>query len=263
MVDAPKCTDEALDLAAAAPPADGSGRWLILAAGTILQLCLGTVYAWSYFQQPLTETYHWKNSQVSLVFSLAICCLGLAAAWGGVQLPRFGPRRLAVAGGLLFGLGYLMAAAALACRSLPLLYLGYGIIGGCGLGLCYVTPVATVAKWFPDRKGLATGIVIMGFGLGALLMSKCLAPLLAGLTGGNLVPVFAGLGFVLGGASVVVALLLRNPPARHTPGRGGKKGTGTICAATNAAQSVPAYGPFRQMEPVPFFQRPRDARLPN
>ena len=161
----------------------------------------------------MVEGYHWTNSQVSWTFSLAICCLGLTAAWGGVVLPRFGPRRLAVAGGVLFGLGYLVAAAALRCRSLPLLYVGYGIVGGCGLGLGYVTPVATVAKWFPDRKGLATGIVIMGFGFGALLMSKCVAPLLLGLAHGDLVAVFAWLGLALGGTSVLVALPLRNPPS--------------------------------------------------
>ena len=127
-------------------------------------------------------------------FSLAICCLGLAAAWGGLQLPRVGPRRLAMAGGVLFGGGYLVAALALHWKSLPLLYLGYGVMGGIGLGLGYVTPVATVAKWFPDKKGLTTGMVIMGFGFGALLMSKLFAPLLYRASGGNLVAVFAWLG---------------------------------------------------------------------
>jgi OFA family oxalate/formate antiporter-like MFS transporter len=242
----------------ATTPEKTAARWLILAAGTILQLCLGTVYAWSYFQKPLTENYHWTNSQVILVFSLAICCLGLAAAWGGVQLPRFGPRRLGVAGGLLFGLGYLVAAAALRCRSLPLFYLGYGVVGGCGLGLCYVTPVATVAKWFPDRKGLATGIVIMGFGLGAFLMSIYLAPGLVHLTGGNLVAVFSWLGLGLGGASVLVALLLRNPPAGHAAGAaaaeeaGREKGDSPHLPerpATNL-RSVPGCA---QMGTVPFF----------
>ena len=138
---------------AAVSPRPAPNRWLIAAAGTALQLCLGTVYAWSYFQGPLMERYGWTNAQVSWTFSLAICCLGLAAAWGGLQLPRFGPRKLAVGGGILFALGYLIAALALYCHCLPLLYFGYGVVGGCGLGLAYVTPVATVAKWFPDKKG--------------------------------------------------------------------------------------------------------------
>ena len=187
-------------------------RWLIALAGTGLQLCLGTVYAWSYFQKPLVETYGWSNSQVAWTFSLAICCLGLAAAWGGLQLSRLGPRRLAVTGGVLFGLGHLIAALALHLHSLPLLHFGYGVLAGCGLGLGYVTPVATVAKWFPDKKGLATGMVIMGFGFGALLMSKVFAPLLFRASGGNLVMVFAWLG--MGFLPVVTSLgaLLQNPP---------------------------------------------------
>lgn len=187
-------------------------RWIIALAGTGLQLCLGTVYAWSYFQKPLVELYGWSNAQVAWTFSLSICFLGLAAAWGGLQLSRLGPRRLALSGGVLFGLGHLAAALALHLHSLPLLHFGYGVLAGCGLGLGYVTPVATVAKWFPDKKGLATGMVIMGFGFGALLMSKVFAPLLYRASGGDLVMVFAwlGMGFlpVLAGLGAV----LRNPP---------------------------------------------------
>lgn len=189
-----------------------AGRWLIVLAGTTLQLCLGSVYAWSYFQKPLVDAYGWTNAQAAGTFSLAICCLGLAAAWGGVQLPRLGPRRLAVAGGILFGVGHLVAALALRWKSLPLLYLGYGVLGGCGLGLGYVTPVATVAKWFPDRKGLATGTVIMGFGFGALLMSKVFAPLLFQASGGDLVVVFGSLGVFFLVSVAGLGALLRNPP---------------------------------------------------
>jgi MFS transporter, OFA family, oxalate/formate antiporter len=189
------------------------GRWVIVAAGAWLQLVLGTVYAWSFFQKPLADTYGWSNSQVAWVFSLAICFLGLAAAWGGTKLPAYGPRRLAAVGGVLFGLGYLLAAVALCWRSLPLLYFGYGVVGGTGLGLGYVTPVATVAKWFPDKKGLATGLVIMGFGFGALLMSKLIAPVLCRWSNGNLAVVFAVCGVLFTAAAVLAALLLKNPPA--------------------------------------------------
>ena len=84
-------------------------RWWMALAGTALQMCIGTVYAWSYFQNPLTQAYGWSNTQVALTFSLAICTLGLAAAWGGMNLPRVGPRRMATAGGVLFGAGYLVA----------------------------------------------------------------------------------------------------------------------------------------------------------
>jgi MFS transporter, OFA family, oxalate/formate antiporter len=194
-----------------------ANRWLIALMGTALQLCLGTVYAWSFFQKPLVETYHWNNAQVAWVFSLAICFLGLAAAWGGLNLTKFGPRRLAVTGGVLFGAGYLLAAAALHWKTLALLYLGYGVIGGTGLGLGYVTPVATIAKWFPDKKGFATGMVVMGFGLGALLMSKVIAPLLLSVTHGNLVSVFGWLGLCFAVVTVIVGSFLRNPPPGYQP----------------------------------------------
>lgn len=194
-------------------PSKTFNRWWITAAGTVLQLCLGTVYAWSYFQKPLVDAYGWSHTQVAWVFSLAICCLGLAAAWGGMNLEKIGPRRLAIAGGLLFGGGYLIAALALQIKSLMLLYIGYGLCGGVGLGLGYVTPVATAAKWFPDKKGLVTGMVIMGFGLGALLMSKVLMPTLMASTGGNLPAVFACLGAGLGIVTVACGWVLRNPPA--------------------------------------------------
>lgn len=189
-----------------------AGRWLIAGMGTMLQLCLGSVYAWSYFQKPLVEAYGWRNTQVAWTFSLAIGFLGVAAAVGGVLLPRFGPRKLAVTGSLLYGTGYGVAALALHMQSLPLLWLGYGVIGGIGLGLGYVTPVATAARWFPDKKGMVTGMVVMGFGFGALLMSKVIAPALDSAFPNNLPLVFAGSGLILGAVGLVAAVFLRNPP---------------------------------------------------
>jgi MFS transporter, OFA family, oxalate/formate antiporter len=196
-------------------------RWVIAAMGTVLMLCLGTVYAWSFFQGLLVrefkDVFGWSNTQVALIFSLAIFFLGVTAAWGGAQLPRRNPRTMAMLGALLFAVGYSVAAFAFQLKSLALLYVGYGVIGGIGLGLGYVTPVATVAKWFPDRKGLATGMVVMGFGFGALLMSKVLAPVFLGLTGRNLVAVF----FCLSGVFLVLGLLsasfMRNPPPGWAP----------------------------------------------
>jgi OFA family oxalate/formate antiporter-like MFS transporter len=195
-----------------------NNRWLIALAGTLLQMLLGTVYAWSYFQNPLKAAYGWSDAQVTWAFSLAICFLGLAAAWGGINLPRFGPRKLAICGGLLFGVGYLLAALAFHLHSLVCLYLGYGVIGGIGLGLGYVTPVATVAKWFPDKKGLATGMVIMGFGFGALLMSKVIAPRLMDYAEGDFVKVFAWMGVGFAILSVAAASFLRNPPSSDSAG---------------------------------------------
>lgn len=199
-----------------------TNRWRIAASGFCLQLCLGSVYAWSYFQIPLMIRHHWSHTQVAWVFSLAICFLGLAAAWGGLNLEKWGPRRLAMLGGLLFGTGTLTAALALHFESLVLLYVGYGVIGGTGLGLGYVTPVATVAKWFPDQKGLVTGLVIMGFGLGAMVMSKGMAPILMAVTGNNLVYVFTILGVLFLIVTPSCGAVLENPPPEfaqtdHTP----------------------------------------------
>jgi len=225
-----------------APARKPANRWIIALWGTWLQLFLGTVYAWSYFQQPLVDTYGWAHTSVAWTFSLAICFLGLAAAWGGTKLPRYGARKLAAIGGVLFGLGYLLAAAALQGRCLLLLYVGYGVIGGTGLGLSYVTPVATVAKWFPDKKGLATGLVIMGFGFGALLMSKVIAPALCRWAEGNLVTVFVWLGLCFMAATLLGASQLRDPPPDYATPRGASSaapmGPGNPSSA--AANSLPS-----------------------
>lgn len=190
-----------------------NNRWLIAIMGTLMQLCLGTVYAWSYFQNPISETYRWSNTQVAWVFSIAIFMLGIAAASGGALLPKYGPRKLATIGGLLYAVGYLIAAFALQQHSLVLLYFGFGIIGGIGLGLAYVTPVATVSKWFPDKQGLVTGMVVMGFGLGAVLMSKLLAPVFLKIAGNNMSASFVYIGVTLLVITVFAASFLKMPPA--------------------------------------------------
>ncbi|MGE5385255.1 MAG: OFA family MFS transporter [Betaproteobacteria bacterium] len=210
-----------IDTGVAAPP----NRWLIAIMGTVLQLVLGTIYAWSYFQKPLMGYAGWNNQQVAWILSLAICFLGLSAAVGGVLLPRHGPRRLAVTGAVLYAAGWAIGGLALTTRNLPLLYLGLGIIGGIGLGLGYVTPVATAAKWFPDRKGFVTGMVVMGFGFGALLLSKLIGPLLLDFftsveNGAPAVAwpkVFYGMALVLGVPGAIAALVLRNPPPGYAP----------------------------------------------
>jgi len=180
--------------------------------GTILQLCLGTVYAWSYFQSLLVQSYRWSYTDTAWAFSLVICTLGISAAWAGVNLPRFGPRKLAVTGGLLFSLSYVLGGLALHLESRTLFYLGYGVVGGFGIGLGYVTPVSTVAKWFPDKKGLVTGVVVMGFGIGAFVMSKVLVPVLLLATDGDLVRVFVSLGVLFALVLLPVTLFMTDPP---------------------------------------------------
>jgi OFA family oxalate/formate antiporter-like MFS transporter len=222
-------------------------RWAIAAAGAVLQLCLGTVYAWSFFQKAIVAGFGWTNSATAWAFSVAICVLGVAAAAGGIKLPAMGPRKLAVCGILLYAAGHVIAGAALAAESLVFFYIGYGLVGGIGLGLGYVTPVATVAKWFPDRKGLVTGMVIMGFGLGALLMSKAIAPVLLDAfmppqaTDGTLAVayhtslpwVFAGAGLVLALLGAPAALFLRNPPAGYAPPGAAGQASGALPQGDN------------------------------
>jgi len=217
-------------------------RWLIAIMGTCLQICLGTAYAWSFFQKPLSTAFGWSQSMTAWAFCLAICFLGLSAAVGGVLMPKVGPRRMAMIGGLLFGLGYIGAAYALSVQSAPLLFITYGVIGGCGLGTGYVTPVSTVAKWFPDKKGFATGMVVMGFGLGALFMSKIFAPMLLSYFGFNagldpiaqqaiLVKVFLYLGFIFLILTIPIGSFITPPPAGYLP-------TGYTPPAATAASSA-------------------------
>ena len=180
---------------------------------TTLQVCLGTVYAWSFFQTLLVRQLGWSFTDTALAFSITIFSLGISAAGAGMMLPKVGPKRLALAGSLMFSGGYVIAGLALQLDSLVLFYLGYGVIGGTGIGLGYVTPVATVAKWFPDNKGLATGIVVMGFGVGAVVLSKGLAPLLLVQTEGDLPFLFIWLGVVFAAVLIPCSLALRDPPA--------------------------------------------------
>ncbi len=186
---------------------------------TVLQVCLGTVYAWSFFQTMLVRDVGWTFSQTAAAFSITIFTLGVSAALAGQALPRVGPRFLAVLGSVMFSAGYLLGSLALAIDSLWLFYLGYGVIGGAGIGMGYVTPVTTAAKWYPDRKGLVTGIVVMGFGVGAFLLSKVLAPLLVVQAQGDLQVVFLWLGIVFACILIPCSLVLSDPPETGAPGQ--------------------------------------------
>ena len=213
---------------------------------TTLQICLGTVYAWSYFQTLLVRQLGWSFTETAWAFSITIFSLGMSAAWAGAALPKMGPRRLALMGSLMFAGGYMIGGLALHLDQLFLFYLGYGVIGGAGIGLGYVTPVATVAKWFPDRKGLATGIVVMGFGVGALLLSKVLAPVLVLQTEGELPELFVSLGLIFGCILVPVSLLLRDPPPGYAPA--GAAASGAVADALAQAEEAPLRDCLRSSE---------------
>ena len=190
-------------------------KWLIAIMGTVTHLCLGTVYAWSFFQTPITQLSGWTNAEVAWAFSLSIFMLGVMAAWGGTKIEKYGPRKLAIIGGVLYALGYIISAYALSSGTLWLLYIAFGVIGGSGLGLAYVTPVATVSKWFTEKQGLATGMVVMGFGLGALVMSKLLAPLFLQLSNHDLSKTFLYIGITLIVLLPLSASFLQLPPSEN------------------------------------------------
>src|SRR5581483_5942124 len=136
-------------------------------AGVVMQIALGAVYAWSVFRIPLTKLFGWSIPQVTLAFTIAIFVLGFAAFAGGLWMRRAGPRPVAMAAGTLYGLGVFLASQT--NGHLWWLYLSYGVMAGTGLGLGYIVPVATLVKWFPDRRGMITGIAVAGFGAGALI----------------------------------------------------------------------------------------------
>jgi MFS family permease len=158
-----------------APP--GFNRWRVPPASIAIHLCIGSVYAWSIFNPALirelgvvgSSAGDWTLSSVVWIFSVAIVFLGLAAAVAGKWLERVGPRCVGVTAAILWGGGFVIGSMGVAMHQLWLIYLGYGALGGCGLGLGYVSPVSTLIRWFPDRRGLATGLAIMGFGGGAMI----------------------------------------------------------------------------------------------
>ncbi|MHC8440934.1 MAG: OFA family MFS transporter [Candidatus Eutrophobiaceae bacterium] len=164
----------------------GFNRWLIVPAALGIHLCIGSVYAWSLFNPALTRRIgvvasvsdDWSLKSVVWIFSVAIVCLGLAAAFAGKWLEEVGPRKVGVVAAFCWGGGFLVSGLGIVTGQLSLLYLGYGVIGGCGLGLGYVSPVSTLIRWFPDRRGMATGLAIMGFGGGAMIATFMIDPLI-------------------------------------------------------------------------------------
>ncbi|MFC4557733.1 OFA family MFS transporter [Virgibacillus kekensis] len=153
-------------------------RWLIAASAVGVHISIGSAYAWSVFTKPMNQTYGWETTEISMAFSIAIFMLGMAAAFMGRFVEKQGPRKSAMLAATFFGVGVAGSGLATALESLTLLYLFYGIIGGIGLGIGYIAPVSTLVKWFPDRRGLATGLAIMGFGFAALISGPAAAALI-------------------------------------------------------------------------------------
>ena len=158
----------------------GFNRWWVPVASVSIHLCIGSVYAWSIFNPALIKTIgivtssanDWVLKEVVWIYSTAIVFLGLSAAFAGSWLEKVGPRMVGLVAAFCWGGGFLIGGLGIIYHQLWLIYLGYGVIGGCGLGLGYVSPVATLIRWFPDRRGMATGMAIMGFGGGAFFGAR-------------------------------------------------------------------------------------------
>ena len=182
-----------------------SERWKIAAAGVLLQMTLGSVYAWSVFRTPLATQFGWSIPQITLTFTITILALSCAAFAGGLWLNRSGPRVVAVTGGVLYGLGVMLASFT---ERLEWLYVTYGLIGGIGLGLGYIVPVAVLLKWFPDRRGFITGIAVGGFGAGALVTAPIATVLIERV---GVLSTFAWLGLAYLIAAPLAGWFMRNP----------------------------------------------------
>ncbi len=241
-------------------------RWAIVTAGTIVMICLGTVYSWSIFTRPLIASQGWSNATTTWAFALAIFFLGVGAVIGGRWQDAVGPRTVTFTGVALWGFGYLLAGLGTHAFGAPWLYVTYGVIGGLGNGMAYITPVATVTKWFPDMRGFASGAVVMGFGLGAFFYNLIVAHIPAFATaaahatgyiaakdaaakagtpfdastlpataivtpvdGASIWAVFVVSGIIFMVLGGLCALLLSNPPA-------GYRRTGTVATAAHAGR---------------------------
>jgi MFS transporter, OFA family, oxalate/formate antiporter len=175
-------------------------RWLIALSAVGIHISIGSVYAWSNFTTPLMNTFGWSAKQVQFTFSLAILFLGLSAAFMGHFVEKHGPRKSGLVAATFFGVGIFGSGFAVNAESLTLLYLFYGVLGGIGLGVGYIAPVSTLVKWFPDRRGLATGLAIMGFGFAAAIASPIMNKLIESVG-------IANTFFILGASYFVIMVL--------------------------------------------------------
>jgi MFS family permease len=193
------------------------GRWVLVIIGMLINLCLGTIYSWSVFVAPLTS-YFTKDlgqavtaNDVLLPFSVFLAFFAITMAFAGKYIERYGPRNVTIIGGALTGLGWLLASFA---TSVPMLYVLYGIVGGVGVGIAYGVPVAVAARWFPDRRGLAVGLTLLGFGFSAFFTAN-IATYLIGAYGVMTTFRIFGIAFVI--LTILLALPLKFPPAGWRP----------------------------------------------
>ncbi|MEU9083454.1 OFA family MFS transporter [Streptomyces sp. NPDC048357] len=201
------------------PAPRGWSRWLVPPAALSIHLAIGQAYAWSVFKPPLEASLGLSGTASAVPFQLAIVMLGLSAAFGGTLVERNGPRWAMTVSAVCFTSGFLVASLGAATHAYWLVVLGYGVIGGTGLGIGYISPVSTLIKWFPDRPGMATGIAIMGFGGGALIAAPWSAYLLDafGRDTTGISKTFLVMGAGYGVFMTLGVLLVRLPPSDWAP----------------------------------------------
>lgn len=198
-------------------PTSTPSRWLVPVGAVLVHLCIGSVYAWSTFNRPIQALFPdspWWFSPPYTTFTTALMLLGLSAAFGGPWVERRGPRVAATAAALFFGTGLVVGGLGLYWRQPVLVFLGMGVIGGIGCGLGYISPVSTLVKWFPDRRGMATGMAIMGFGGGAFIAGYLNVTLMNRF---GVAPTVAGLGLIYLVVMLAGARLMQAPPAGWAP----------------------------------------------
>lgn len=213
-------------------------RWVIVGAAIIIQMCLGAVYAFSVLVPPLEAEFGWTKIETSPAFTIALLVFALSTIPAGKLQDRRGPRFVATLGGVALGVGMMLTSLT---SSLLSLYLTYGVIGGLGIGLGYVTPIATCVKWFPDKKGLISGLAVFGFGAGSIVFSP-LWTFLIGAIGWRNTFLVTGALFAL--LIVPFAQLLKNPAAGYCP-EGWKP--------PEKAKTAKDYGPGGMLRTLPFF----------
>jgi OFA family oxalate/formate antiporter-like MFS transporter len=206
-------------MSSSSAPSSYPNRWLIAIAAFLMQIALGSVYAWSVFLNPVIKLYGVPKAQANLTFSIVLLALGITAGFGGYFNNRFGPRVVATAGGILYGLGVILAGLTASTHNLLLLYLTYGVIGGIGIGLGYIVALAMLIKWFPDRRGFITGLAVAGFGAGAVATGQIAAPLVdpksSSFIGVGSTFIYFGIAYLV--VVVLVAQFFRTAPDGYAP----------------------------------------------
>jgi OFA family oxalate/formate antiporter-like MFS transporter len=204
---------EEVPMTTSTAPSPTRGRWWIVVAAVLVQLALGAVYAWSVFNKPLQAQFGWSKSEAVLPFEVAIGTIVIGSLIGGRIQDRMGPRPVALGGVVIYSIGIMLASTVSAGDQLWLLVLTYGVLGGIGLGAAYITPIAMLAKWFPDRRGLITGIAVAGFGFGSVVTAPVAKALLGNTD--DKPSVFLPLGIAYLIAGILGALVFRNPPSGY------------------------------------------------